>query len=56
MVHVRPFWEWGVSGSRFGVELRVSWVLVWGLGFGYVQVCFLRLLQPGFQTLRNILP
>jgi len=32
MVHVRPFWEWGVDGLRFGVELRESWVL--GLGFG----------------------
>jgi len=31
MVHVRPFWERGVSGLRFGVELLGSWVL--GLGF-----------------------
>ena len=32
MVHVRPFWEWGVSGLMFGVELLGPWVL--GLGFG----------------------
>jgi len=26
-----PFWEWGVSGSRFGVDLRESWVLGFGV-------------------------
>jgi len=31
MVHVRLFWEWGVSGL-IGVELRGSWVLGVGVG------------------------
>jgi len=53
MVHVRPFWEWGVTGLTFGVELRGSWVL--GFGVRISAGVFPPPAPTCFQTLRNTL-
>ena len=55
MVHVRTFSEWGVSGSRFGVEPRGSWVLSLGFGVRMSAGVFPPPAPTCFQTLSNTL-